>query len=213
MPSNEQAGNPEDENTLSGKHTTETTSLEEPNGAQPLNVSQNMTTYSKPRYFESRRDLEEPIAKPEAGDEYVTGIKLVAVVSCVALGCFLMLVDTMVISTAIPRITDEFHSLVDVGWYASAYQFGISAPQPLIGKVYTHFKTKWTYLFCFAVFELGSVLCDAAVSSTMLIVGRAVAGLGASGIINGAITILSGCAPLEKRPCEWDHLRATWRRV
>lgn len=25
---------------------------------------------------------------------------------------------------AIPRITNEFHSLADVGWYASAYQFG-----------------------------------------------------------------------------------------
>ena len=36
----------------------------------------------------------------------------------------------------------------------------------------------------------------------MLIVGRAVAGFGAAGIINGAITIISSCAPLEKRPGE-----------
>lgn len=76
--------------------------------------------------------------------QYVTGIKLALVVASVALGCFLMLVDTMVISTvstsvstaqlmmssqrfsqAIPRITDEFRSLADVGWYASAYQFGM----------------------------------------------------------------------------------------
>ncbi|KAI1406173.1 MFS general substrate transporter [Hypoxylon fuscum] len=121
--------------------------------------------------------------------EYITGVKLVLVVAGVALGCFLMLVDTMVISTAIPRITDEFHSLADVGWYASAYQFGIAAPQPL-----------WTFLFFFGIFELGSVLCGAAVSSAMLIIGRTVAGLGAAGIINGAITIVSSCAPLEKRP-------------
>ncbi|KAK3329998.1 major facilitator superfamily domain-containing protein [Apodospora peruviana] len=134
--------------------------------------------------------------------EYVTGFKLAIIVASVALACFLMLVDTMVISTAIPRITDEFRSLTDVGWYASAYQFGIAAPQPLIGKVYTHFSTKWTFLACFAVFELGSVLCGAALSSTMLIVGRAVAGLGAAGIINGAITIVSSCAPLEKRPIQ-----------
>lgn len=77
--------------------------------------------------------------------QYVTGIKLVLVVTSVALACFLMLVDTMVISTvstpapmartvstdislwyqAIPRITDEFRSLPDVGWYAGAYQFGM----------------------------------------------------------------------------------------
>lgn len=44
------------------------------------------------------------------------------------------------------------------------------------------------------------MLCGAAVSSPMLIVGRAVAGLGGAGIVNGAITIVSGCVPLEKRP-------------
>jgi MFS family permease len=40
----------------------------------------------------------------------------------------------------------------------------------------------------------------------MLIIGRAVAGLGAAGIINGAITIVSSCAPLEKRPCKFLQL-------
>ena len=34
----------------------------------------------------------------------------------------------------------------------------------------------------------------------MLIVGRAVAGLGSSGLINGALTILAACVPLAKRP-------------
>lgn len=57
-----------------------------------------------------------------------------------------------------------------------------------------------SFLVFFGIFELGSVLCGAAISSNMLIIGRAVAGFGAAGIINGAITIISGCAPLEKRP-------------
>lgn len=34
----------------------------------------------------------------------------------------------------------------------------------------------------------------------MLIVGRAVAGIGASGLQNGALTILAGCVPMAKRP-------------
>ena len=33
----------------------------------------------------------------------------------------------------------------------------------------------------------------------MLIVGRAVAGLGGAGLSNGAMTILSACTPIEKR--------------
>ncbi|KAK6841058.1 hypothetical protein PG987_001918 [Apiospora arundinis] len=101
----------------------------------------------------------------EQQPEYVTGIRLVLVITSAIVACFLMLVDTMVISTAIPRITDEFRSLADVGWYAGVYQFGIAAPQPLVGKIYTHFKTKWTFLCFFLLFELGSLLCVAPLST------------------------------------------------
>ncbi|ROW03046.1 hypothetical protein VMCG_05700 [Cytospora schulzeri] len=140
------------------------------------------------------------VEKPEPSGEYVTGVKLGVIVAAVALASFLMLLDTMIVSTAIPSITDTFHSLADVGWYASAYQFGSAAPQPLTGRIYTFFNTKWTFLVFFAIFEIGSVLCGAADSSAMFIVGRFIAGLGASGLRNGSITIVSSCAPLEKRP-------------
>ncbi|KAK8087704.1 MFS transporter, partial [Apiospora hydei] len=145
-----------------------------------------------------------PEARNEFQPKYVTGIRLALHHEYFFLstshGSWLFQLTYGLPSQAIPRITDEFRSLPDVGWYAGVYRFGIAAPQPLIGKVYTHFKTKWTFLFFFLLFELGSVLCGAAINSTMLIVGRVIAGLGAAGIINGAITIVSSCAPLEKRP-------------
>ncbi|KAJ8062112.1 hypothetical protein OCU04_008673 [Sclerotinia nivalis] len=162
-----------------------------------------ITTIAPPKDIDSEASqLDKLEDRPEMNSsiQYVSGLKLVIVVASVAMACFLMLVDTMVISTAIPRITDQFKSLADVGWYASAYQFGSAAPQPLTGKVYTHFNSKWSFLTFFGIFELGSVLCGAAISSNMLIIGRAVAGFGAAGIINGAITIVSSCVPLEKRP-------------
>lgn len=34
---------------------------------------------------------------------------------------------------AIPRITDEFRSLIDVGWYASKYHFGMYIVLALLG--------------------------------------------------------------------------------
>jgi MFS family permease len=37
----------------------------------------------------------------------------------------------------------------------------------------------------------------------MLIVGRSVAGLGGSGLTNGALTIIGACVPLEKRACKY----------
>ncbi|KID65307.1 efflux pump, partial [Metarhizium hybridum] len=162
----------------------------------------NSSPTAEPTPMQGPDEKDAPMAdsKPQSGVGYVTGLKLALIVGSVALACFLMLLDTMIISTAIPRITDTFNSLPDVGWYASAYQFGSAAPQPLTGKVYTHFNSKWSFLTFFAIFEFGSVLCGAAVSSDMLIVGRAIAGFGSAGIINGAITIISSCAPLEKRP-------------
>ena len=44
------------------------------------------------------------------------------------------------------------------------------------------------------------MICGLASSSKMLIVGRAVAGLGASGIQNGIFTIIAGSVPMAKRP-------------
>lgn len=61
----------------------------------------------------------------------------------------------------------------------------------------------------FGIFEIGSVLCGPASSSAMLIIPGAVAGLGAAGIINGAMIIVSNYAPLEKRPGR----RPMWRLV
>lgn len=43
---------------------------------------------------------------------------------------------------AIPRITSDFRSLTDVGWYGSAYLLANCALQPLAGKLYTHFGSK-----------------------------------------------------------------------
>lgn len=47
---------------------------------------------------------------------------------------------------------------------------------------------------------MGSILCAAANSSSMFIVGRAVAGLGAAGILQGALSIIGQVVELEKRP-------------
>ncbi|KAL4964281.1 MDR family MFS transporter [Aspergillus stella-maris] len=110
-----------------------------------------------------------------------------------------MLLDTSIVSTAIPRITSDFHSLNDVGWYGTAYLVANCAVQPLSGKMYTHFNSKWTFITFFTIFELGSAICGAAQSSNMLIVGRALAGIGSSGLMNGAFTILNACVPPARR--------------
>lgn len=50
------------------------------------------------------------------------------------------------------------------------------------------------------LFEVGSAICGTAPSSLAFIIGRAIAGLGNSGIFSGAIVIMVHIVPLPKRP-------------
>ena len=111
-----------------------------------------------------------------------------------------MALDNTIIATAIPRITDQFNSIGDVGWYGSAYLLTTCAFQLFFGKLYTFYSIKWVYLIAFIIFEIGSVVCGAAPNTEALIVGRAVAGLGAAGIFSGAILIVAHTVPLKQRP-------------
>jgi MFS family permease len=101
---------------------------------------------------------------------------------------------------AVPQITNEFRSLSNVGWYGAAYQLASGALQPLTGKLYVNFKNKWVFISFFALFELGSLICGVAPSSNVLIVGRAIQGMGTAGLQNGAFTIISAAVPLVQRP-------------
>jgi MFS family permease len=73
-----------------------------------------------------------------------------------------MALDNTILSTAIPRITDQFNSLDDIGWYASAYLLTTCALQLIFGKLYTFYNIKWIYLMSVFIFEIGSLLCGVA---------------------------------------------------
>ena len=62
------------------------------------------------------------------------------------LALFLVALDRTIISTAVPRITDDFKSLGDIGWYGSAYMLTTSASQLIYGRVYKFYDMKW-YVF------------------------------------------------------------------
>ncbi|KAF7515193.1 hypothetical protein G7054_g14704 [Neopestalotiopsis clavispora] len=131
---------------------------------------------------------------------YISGYKLFAALFGIVSVFFIVLLDFSIIATAIPYITSDFHRLQDVGWYGGAYQLSCAALQPLTGKLYTYLSAKRTFLVFVAIFEVGSLLCGVATSSTFFIIGRTVAGLGTSGLENGALTLIAGAVPLQKRP-------------
>jgi len=72
--------------------------------------------------------------------------------------------------------------------------------QLLMGRLYTLYSPKVVFLSVIGCFEIGSVICGAATSSPMFIFGRAIAGLGSSGIFSGAVVLITHILPLHKRP-------------
>lgn len=95
--------------------------------------------------------------------------------------------------TAIPVITSEFESLPDVAWYGSAYLFTMCSFQLFFGKLYAEFNAKWVFLAALFIFEVGSIVCAVAPSSVVLIVGRAISGVGAAGLMSGALIVSLSC--------------------
>ena len=146
--------------------------------------------------LQSEYDPEEKATKKsEDSHESLSSMQRALILGPVTMTYFLWFLDLAVVSTATPTITSQFDSLPDVGWYGGGYQLGASAVQPLTGKIFQKFSTKWTFLTYFFIFMLGSAVCGAAQSSNMLIIGRAIAGVGSAGIGNGALTIISAVLP------------------
>lgn len=69
---------------------------------------------------------------------------------------------------------------------------------------------KWSFLAAVTIFEIGSLICGVAPSSTVLIVGRAIAGIGVGGIFSGALIIISRTVPLAKRPLVFGVYGLVW---
>ena len=86
-------------------------------------------------------------------DGYPHSWQLVVILVGLAFGVFLVAIDTIIISVAIPKITTDFKRLQDVGWYGSAYLLTVTAFQPVSGTMYRLFNIKVVYLTCIIIFE------------------------------------------------------------
>ncbi|KAL8799492.1 MAG: hypothetical protein Q9182_005860 [Xanthomendoza sp. 2 TL-2023] len=160
----------------------------------------------------SSKDKEREAQIPVKQDtySYPKGFRLAGILTALIISIFLVALDQTIVATAIPRITEQFRSLTQVGWYGSAFFLTLAAFQGTWGKIYKYFPLKLSFLLSIFIFEVGSLLCGVAPSSTALIVGRAIAGAGGAGIVSGAFTILAIAAPPKQRPALMGILGATF---
>ncbi|CEJ59955.1 hypothetical protein PMG11_08553 [Penicillium brasilianum] len=134
----------------------------------------------------------------------------IIIVLAIYLAAFLVALDQTIIGVAIPKITDQFKSIPDIAWYGSAYFLTSTALQPSYGRIYKILNVKWSFLAAVGIFEIGSLICGVAPSSIVLIVGRAIAGIGVAGIFSGALVIISMTVPLPKRPLVFGIYGVVW---
>ncbi|OTB01195.1 hypothetical protein M426DRAFT_64553 [Hypoxylon sp. CI-4A] len=139
----------------------------------------------------------------ESVDSHTTkrpgGLRLSLIMFGLCLAIFLTGMDTTILSTATPIISNKFNALDDIAWWSNAYPLTLSSFQLFYGTLYSIFPIKFIYLFVIALFEIGLLVCITVFNSVALIVGRAIAGFGAAGIFSGGILITTKLIDLSRR--------------
>lgn len=136
--------------------------------------------------------------KAHAADDPST-FQLLFIMSGPWLGCFLSALDITIVATLSASISASFNSFSMVPWIASAYLIATSAIQPISGRLTDIFSRKTGMISSAILLALGNLICGLARSPSVMIFGRAVAGIGGGGI--GAISTIFGSdiIPLRRR--------------
>ncbi|KAK3843550.1 MAG: major facilitator superfamily domain-containing protein [Linnemannia gamsii] len=125
--------------------------------------------------------------------------ELIVVFVGLVLGVFLAALDQTIVSVCTTQIANDFKALNDVAWIGTSYLLTATAFQPLYGRFSDIFGRKSVFLFAILVFLGGSALCGAAQSMIMMIVARAISGVGAGGIMSMVMIIITDLvAPRER---------------
>ncbi len=126
-------------------------------------------------------------------------------------GGLLVALDVSVANALMPAIGADFHGdgRAAVSWVITAYAIVFAATLVPAGRIADRAGRRRTYLGGLAVFALGSVLCGVAPSLPVLVIGRAVQGLGAAAASPASLGLLLA-AP---RPGAHDLRRSVDRRL
>ncbi|KAH6702845.1 MFS multidrug transporter-like protein [Leptodontidium sp. MPI-SDFR-AT-0119] len=122
----------------------------------------------------------QPSANPE---DTRTKLQTTIIVLSLCASVFLAALDTTIITTALPTISEYFHSNAGYTWIGSAYLLANAASVPSWGKFSDIWGRKPVLLAASGVFFVGSLLAAVSVSIGMLITARAIQGIGGGGLI------------------------------
>ncbi|WP_424449363.1 DHA2 family efflux MFS transporter permease subunit [Microbacterium arborescens] len=119
------------------------------------------------------------------------------------IGFFMILVDTTIVSVANPAIKAALDpatsNLDNVVWVTSSYLLAYAVPLLVTGRLGDRFGPKNIYLIGLAIFTIASLACGLSGSLEVLIVARAVQGLGAALMTPQTMAVITRTFPAERR--------------
>ncbi|MER7578723.1 MFS transporter [Kitasatospora sp. NPDC097691] len=109
----------------------------------------------------------------------------------VCLGTFLFLLDTTVLSVALPDIGSGLNAPVSVmPWVVDVYTLVLAVLMLTVGAVADRYGARTVYLFGLAVFGAASLACGLAPNTGILIAARGVQGVGGAAMAVTALALL-----------------------
>jgi EmrB/QacA subfamily drug resistance transporter len=125
--------------------------------------------------------------------------EIMIVYSGLMLGMLLAALDQTIVSTALPTIVGDLGGLNHYTWVVIAYILTSTVSMPLYGKLGDLYGRKRLFQFAIVLFVIGSALCGLSQSMLELISFRALQGLGAGGLMVGAMAIIGDIVPPRER--------------
>src|SRR3984893_8278896 len=108
------------------------------------------------------------------------------------LGSSMTFIDGTVVNVALPALQADLHATItDVQWVVEAYALFLGALILVGGSLGDQFGRKRVFLLGVGFFTIASIACGVATSPTLLIVRRALQGIGAAFLRPGSLAIIS----------------------
>ncbi|GIZ43739.1 hypothetical protein CKM354_000695600 [Cercospora kikuchii] len=148
--------------------------------------------------------------RPNVPVRDVHGWKWVLVVISLCSATFLWGLDGTITADIQATFVREFQSIDKLAYCSVAFFLGAAAVVLTWGQVLGQFNCKWIFILCVVLFEIGNVLCGAAPDINVLIAGRAITGVGGSGMYVGVLTLLSMSTTEKERALYMAFPALTW---
>ena len=140
-----------------------------------------------------------PPPAPAADHPPLAHAEIRAIVLGILLAMFLGALDQTIIATALPTIGRDLADVENLSWVVTAYLLTATAATPLYGKLSDIHGRRAMLLVAIAVFAAASLMCALAPTMTVLVVARALQGLGGGGLLSLAQVIVGDVvSPIER---------------